>query len=155
MTPLESGTIPSEREMQVVRLVAKGMTNPSIAAELGLSPLTVPSHLARVGAKFGTNNRAGLVGAAIRTGWLPVAVTGTPPAGFDEQPFDVLVRIARGRSNSQIGAELGLTTDMAKARVRRLLELLGASGREEAVALGVACGALRLVPTRRRVAVAA
>lgn len=155
MTPLESGTIPTEREMQVVRLVAKGMTNPSIAAELGLSPTTIPSHLSRVGAKFGTHSRAELVGAAIRTGWLPVPVTGVPPEGFDEDLFNVLVRIARGRSNSQIGAELGLTTDMVKARVRRLLELLGANGREEAVALGVACGALRLVPARRRVAVAA
>lgn len=140
---------PTAREMQVVRLVARGMTNPRIGAELCLSPPTVSRHLERIGEKFGTASRAGIVGAAVRGGHLVVPVTSEPPAGFDEALFDVLVRIARGLTNSRIAAELALSHDAVKTRVRRLLALLGVRSREEAVVAGVACGALRLVPVRR------
>jgi len=139
------------REKQVLALVARGITNAAIAAELGLLPLTVKNHMARVAAKYGIGDRAGVVGLAIRRGDLPVSVTGPVPAGFDEGLFDVLVRIARGMSNREIGLELHLSTDSVKSRVRRLFVVLGVSGREEAVAAGVACGALPLVPVRRRV----
>lgn len=143
------------REIQVVQLVARGMTNPEIGAELGLSPATVKQHMARIAVKLGTGDRAGIVGTAIRRGLLPVPVTGRPPAGFDEPLFDVLVRIARGMSNAEIAADLGLGLERVKRRVRRLLAVLGVSSREEAVAAGVACGALRLVQVRRRDRVAA
>lgn len=149
------GIKPTAREMQVVALVARGKTNPQIAAELNLSPITVKQHLSRIAVKFEVGDRAGIVGAAIRTGHLQVPVTGQPPAGFDEALFDVLVRIARGRSNKQIAAELGLSADAVKSRVSRLIAVLGVQCREEAVAAGVACGALRLVPVRRREQVAA
>lgn len=161
MTGLENlpGRPLSAREIEVVQLVARSMTNPQIGAELGLSPVTVKQHMRRIGLKCGTGDRAGIVGAAIRSGRLVVPVTGQPPDGFDEGLFDVLVRIARGLSNQEIGLELGLSFEQVKARVRRLLVMLGASGREEAVAAGVACGALplvrRSVPVQRRERVAA
>lgn len=149
------GAPPTPREMQVVRLVARGMTNAEIGAELGLSPLSVKSHLARIAVKFGTGDRAGIVGVAIRRGLLLVPVTGLSPAGFDKPLFDVLVRIAGGRTNPQIAADLALTREAVKRRVRRLLALLGVSSREEAVVAGVACGALPLVRRRDRELVAA
>lgn len=144
------GQAPSNREMQVVRLVARGRSNTEIATELSLSPLTVKQHMENIGTKLGTGNRAGIVGAAICGGHLAIFVTGSPPAGFDEPLFDVLVRIARGLTNSRIAAELVLSPDVVKTRVRRLLALLEVGSREEAVAAGVACGALPLVPVRRR-----
>jgi DNA-binding NarL/FixJ family response regulator len=153
------GQPPTPREMQVVRLVARGMTNMKIAAELDLSPLTVKTHVARIGVKFGTGDRAGIVGTAIRRGLLQVRVTGLTPPGFDEGLFDVLVRIARGLDNREIAADLGLPYETVKSRVRRLLAVLGVCSREEAVVAGVACGALRLVrrqvPAQRRERVAA
>lgn len=149
------GQPPTAREMQVIRLAARGLTNAEIGAELGLSPVTAKKHLVRVGAKFGMDNRAGIIGAAILGGHLAVPVTGIPPAGFDEGLFDVLVRVAKGLTNQEIGAELALSIDAVKSRVSRLLTVLGVRSREEAVAAGVACGVLRLVPVRRREQVAA
>jgi len=146
---------PTPREMQVVRLVARGRTNPEIATELDLAPATVKTHLARIGVKFGTGDRAGIVGTAIRRGYLRVPVTGLTPPGFGEGLFDVLVRIARGLDNREISVELGLSYEAVKSRVSRLLAVLGVSSREEAVVAGVACGALPLVPAHQREQVAA
>jgi DNA-binding NarL/FixJ family response regulator len=47
----------SPRELDVVRLVAQGMSNKKVAAELVIDPKTVRSHLANVSAKLGTSNR--------------------------------------------------------------------------------------------------
>ena len=146
------GLPPSPREMQVVRLVACGRTNGEIAAELDLSPATVKTHMARIGAKFGTGDRGGIVGVAIRRGHMQVPVVGLTPAGFDEGLFNVLVRIAQGRTNPEIAAELHLSRESVKYRVKLLFAVLGVASREEAVVAGVACGALRLVRRRELVA---
>lgn len=146
------GEPPTAREMQVVQLVARGRTNPEIAVGLGLLPKSVSNDLARIAAKLGIGDRAGIVGAAIRCGYLQVPVARDVPAGFDEELFDVLVRIARGRTNGQIAAELRMSPESAKYRVRKLLAVLGVASREEAVVAGVACGALRLVRRRELVA---
>ncbi|MEV5408550.1 response regulator transcription factor [Thermopolyspora sp. NPDC052614] len=47
----------TEREMDVVRLVARGRTNQEIAAELFVSLSTVKTHLGSVQAKLGARNR--------------------------------------------------------------------------------------------------
>lgn len=144
------GQAPTDREMRVIALLARGSGNPRIAFELNMASKAVTGHLARIGAKLGTDSRAGIVGAAIRGGHLVVPVTGSPPAGFNEALFDVLVRVARGLTNSRIAAELVLSPDTVKTRMRRLLAVLEVGSREEAVVAGVACGALPLVPVRRR-----
>jgi DNA-binding CsgD family transcriptional regulator len=58
------------REISVLRLVADGFSNRAIGEELGLSALTVKSHLARISRKLGTGDRAALVAISIRTGLL-------------------------------------------------------------------------------------
>jgi two-component system, NarL family, nitrate/nitrite response regulator NarL len=57
----------SARELSVLARVAEGRTNRLIGEELGLSALTVKSHLARISRKLGTGDRAELVAIAIRT----------------------------------------------------------------------------------------
>ncbi|TDC45616.1 response regulator transcription factor [Actinomadura sp. KC345] len=51
----------SDRELDVVRALARGRTNQKIAAELFISLSTVKSHLAGIQAKLGVRNRVGIV----------------------------------------------------------------------------------------------
>lgn len=60
----------SAREVQVVALVAEGNSNKAIGEHLGLSALTVKSHLARIARKLGTGDRAMMVALAMRSGLL-------------------------------------------------------------------------------------
>jgi len=58
----------SAREVQVLTLVAAGRSNRQIGEALGLSALTVKSHLARIGRKLGSGDRAEMVAVAMRAG---------------------------------------------------------------------------------------
>jgi DNA-binding NarL/FixJ family response regulator len=48
----------TEREVEVLRLLARGMSDKEIAAELVISPKTAGAHLEHIYAKLGVNNRA-------------------------------------------------------------------------------------------------
>jgi DNA-binding NarL/FixJ family response regulator len=58
----------SERERQVLTLVARGLTNTEIADSLGLSPLTAKTHVSRIMGKLGARDRAQLVIVAYESG---------------------------------------------------------------------------------------
>jgi DNA-binding NarL/FixJ family response regulator len=47
----------SPRELDVVRAVARGLTDAEVAAELFVSPSTVKTHLTHVRAKLAARNR--------------------------------------------------------------------------------------------------
>lgn len=67
--PVDSGVSDlSGREVEVLRLVADGQSNKMIGEQLGLSALTVKSHLARIARKLGTGDRAEMVAMAMRAG---------------------------------------------------------------------------------------
>jgi DNA-binding CsgD family transcriptional regulator len=55
----------SDRQLEVVRLLVKGLTNRQIANELGLSVETIRKHVSHMLEITGTTNRAGLVGRAL------------------------------------------------------------------------------------------
>lgn len=75
--PGDPVTIPihglTEREIEVVGLVAEGMSNKEVGIHMGLSALTVKSHLARIGKRLGVGDRAHMVAIAYRAGVLPIA----------------------------------------------------------------------------------
>ena len=58
----------SEREVQVLRLVAAGKTNREIARDLALSEKTVARHLSNIFAKLGVPSRAAATAFALREG---------------------------------------------------------------------------------------
>jgi DNA-binding NarL/FixJ family response regulator len=58
----------SAREWELVTLVAKGLTNGQIAAELYISVRTVSSHLDRIRDKTGCRRRADLTRLALSAG---------------------------------------------------------------------------------------
>lgn len=61
----------TEREVDVLRLAARGLTNHQIGAELSLSARTVGNHLAHIYDKIGRRTRAGAAVYAMETGLLP------------------------------------------------------------------------------------
>ena len=71
-TVAREGTALTPRELDVLRLVAHGLANKEIAAELALSTHTVKYHLASVLAKLGVRSRTEAVSRGIRTGLLPL-----------------------------------------------------------------------------------
>jgi DNA-binding NarL/FixJ family response regulator len=67
----------TEREREMVTLVAHGLSNDDIAARLHLSPLTVKTHINRAMSKLDVRDRAQLVVLAYQTGLVRA---GTPDA---------------------------------------------------------------------------
>ena len=61
----------SERETEVLRLIARGHSNAEIASELVLSVRTVEKHVANVYAKIGARGRADAATYALRNGLIP------------------------------------------------------------------------------------
>ncbi|GGS48529.1 response regulator transcription factor [Streptomyces violaceus] len=58
----------SEREREVLALVARGLNNTEIAEVLGLSPLTAKTHVSRIMGKLSARDRAQLVIVAYESG---------------------------------------------------------------------------------------
>ncbi|WP_414943169.1 response regulator [Amycolatopsis sp. cmx-11-32] len=58
----------TEREREVLRLIAKGRSNPEIAADLVLSAQTVKTYVGRILAKLGLRDRAQAIVLAYETG---------------------------------------------------------------------------------------
>lgn len=62
------GAALTRREVEVVQLVADGLSNQAIAARLHLTEGTVKSHLARTFSKLGVDSRTAAVAAAVGAG---------------------------------------------------------------------------------------
>jgi len=61
----------TERETEVLTLLATGMSNAEIGAELFISVNTVKSHLKNVYGKLGVSNRTGALSTALEFGVIP------------------------------------------------------------------------------------
>ncbi len=71
--PLASSSPPagfSAREAEVLKLVAKGLTNAQVAGELFISPRTVNAHLNSIYGKLGVSSRAAAICFVIEHGLL-------------------------------------------------------------------------------------
>lgn len=63
----------TDREREILVLVARGLSNDDIAAQLVISPATVKTHLARIMQKLDAHDRAGLVICAYESGLVKPA----------------------------------------------------------------------------------
>jgi DNA-binding NarL/FixJ family response regulator len=101
----------TDRELDVLRLVAQGLTNKAIATELHVSEATVKTHLVHTFTKLDVDDRTAAVMAALQRGLLhpitpdPLSESGSttdlPPAGGRRTPFRVG---RRQRASSPKGA---------------------------------------------------
>jgi len=65
-------TLLTERELEVVRLVAEGLTNREIAARLHITARTVQAHVASAANKLGARSRTHLAVLALRCRLVPL-----------------------------------------------------------------------------------
>lgn len=85
INPMPSDTLPqlSEREREILRLVATGATNQQIAAQLNISANTVKVHLRNIFGKIGVASRTEATVYAIKAGLVSMdattAVISSPP----------------------------------------------------------------------------
>ena len=70
----ESDTVEplTPRELEVVELVAQGLSNKSIGARLGISDQTVKFHVASICGKLGAANRTEVSRKALHLGLIPL-----------------------------------------------------------------------------------
>lgn len=71
-TVARPGAALTARELDVLRLVARGLGNKEIAGELGITTHTVKYHLAAVLEKLGVRSRTEAVSLGIRRGLVPL-----------------------------------------------------------------------------------
>jgi DNA-binding CsgD family transcriptional regulator len=99
----------TQRQAEVVGMVARGLTNKEIAARLGVTMRAVTAQLTRLMRKFGVPNRAGLIaavmsaagvglpaGAAAPKGGLAAQIRllpGDPAADYETAPFMVAITL--------------------------------------------------------------
>ena len=69
-TETKSDIVLSEREKEVLKLAAKGMTNGDIAAALCISIRTVQGHINNIFHKLGVGSRTEAVFQSVKRGWL-------------------------------------------------------------------------------------
>ena len=62
----------THREMEVLKLVARGMNNRDIAGKLGVGLRTVKSHLETIFSKMDVNSRTEAVLEALKRGWVSI-----------------------------------------------------------------------------------
>ena len=75
----------SEREIEVLRCAAKGLSNKEIAGQLVLSVPTVKAHLVNIFNKMGVGSRTEAVMQALNQGWVEMdAIAGDAAAGVRE-----------------------------------------------------------------------
>lgn len=74
-TPVDGESL-SDRELEVLRLAARGLSNAGIAQELDLSTRTVQVHLTHIFAKLDVGSRTEAVITALRRGWFSLEELG-------------------------------------------------------------------------------
>ncbi len=60
----------SAREMEILTLITRGMSNKEIASKLGISHQTVKNHVTSILHKLGVNDRTQAALCALQFGWV-------------------------------------------------------------------------------------
>jgi DNA-binding CsgD family transcriptional regulator len=86
MAKARAHTTLSPREIEIVRMVAKGHPNKIIADILSISAWTVCTHVRRIFAKLGVGSRAAMVAQLLECGMLSLPVVPQNPIRGTETP---------------------------------------------------------------------
>lgn len=67
-----AGSVLSRRELEILLLAARGMSNRQIGSQLGLAEATVKRHLANIYPKMGVSSRGAAVRKALENEWFTI-----------------------------------------------------------------------------------
>jgi DNA-binding NarL/FixJ family response regulator len=106
--PIKTASELTSREVEVLQLVAEGMANKQVAAELGISTKTVEKHRDHLMAKLGIHDTAGLTRYAAATGIIEIHRPVTRPVGLPtpkvfRTPPSALPRYADPATSAKLG----------------------------------------------------
>ncbi|WP_049871605.1 response regulator transcription factor [Catenulispora acidiphila] len=122
----------SEREHEVLMLVAAGGTRDDISRELGMAPGTVASHMTRIYRALGARNAAHAVALAHGCGVL--SARPEPLAPFvSRRERQVLAGLAHGLTSAQVAFHLSLSIETVKTHLRRVYRKLEVTSGANAV----------------------
>jgi DNA-binding NarL/FixJ family response regulator len=76
----------TERETEVLQLIAEGMTTKDVSVQLGISPKTVENYKQHMFSKLGVQSRAHAVAVGSRLGLLAAAAVGCAAPGARRRP---------------------------------------------------------------------
>jgi DNA-binding CsgD family transcriptional regulator len=120
---MSNDTLPqlSEREREILRLVATGATNQQIAAQLNISANTVKVHLRNIFGKIGVASRTEATMYAVRNGIVEVAAVSSGSAAVLSESTMPPVDISPTSSRSESGKSADRVTRSSPGQARWLL----------------------------------
>jgi len=132
----------SEREAEVLDLMAEGLSNKQIGAKLVLSPLSIKTHKVRIAEHLGgCGETSHSVALGYAHGYLrPHPLSPNHLINPTERPLEVLRLLPEGLRNSEIGARLHVSEETVKSHVARLLKIYGARNRAHLVSIAFDTG---------------
>ena len=128
------------RELEVLRLVSRGLRSGDIAARLGISARTVENHKRNLFAKLNVHSEAHAVALAVRAGLLPPSPAAAAGPVLTPRESEILRLAAAGLSVKQTAHVLGVAVKTVESLQRQLFRKLGVRGRAGALAATGLCG---------------
>lgn len=106
----------TDRQIELLRLVAEGMTNEEIGKKLFLVETTVKDHLRLAYKKLGTTSRVLAVVLGIKEGWIPL---GDPASRVEEAAARLYGHIYHGEVDEETLYDFNLEPDGLKDQMRQ------------------------------------
>jgi DNA-binding NarL/FixJ family response regulator len=136
------------REREVLALMARGLSNADVAAELFTSEATVKTHLARVMMKLGVHDKPQAVAAFyLSAERSEQASTPAEIAGLTSREREVLILVADGLSNADIAKRLSIGEVTVRTHLARVQTKLGVGEKSQAVAIAYKTGLVQAPPS--------
>jgi ATP/maltotriose-dependent transcriptional regulator MalT len=123
----------TDREIQVLSLIADGLTNEEVAHKLGIARHTVKSHMSHILDALGALNSAHAVAIAHCRGQIEPRRTIPWNSEVSYREVQVLEGVAVGMTDLQIGRKLWVSQHTIKSHLRRIYGKLGVCSRAQAV----------------------
>lgn len=130
----------SEREVEVLALIADGLSKEQAGRKLGISGPTVKSHLSRIYSALGAVNSAHAVAIAHCRGEIGPRGPEQRDPGLSWREMQVLAAVAAGLTVEEVGRSMYLSPHTVKSHLHHVYTKLGTCSRAAAVDRAFCCG---------------